>query len=229
MKKFNNILALLILTIAFVSLTISATFASAVSFKVDLGEFTEEIDSEELKGYDHVRFEVDGIYTYHVGEFDSYMQALKVSNEFYHRGYDQSEVVAFFNRVSIPLEDAFTLMDNRNVEEAELYGETLAFEVEEFNDNLDRVTVDSEMESIYYTVQIGAFSNEKEDEIFEIEGVIVEHELGDLFTYSCGEYSSYEEALDACVNIKFAGIKDAFVTAYQNGVRLELDPNSFSE
>lgn len=225
MKKFTDTLAVLILTLAFLAISITATFASALVFKVDLGEFTEELDKDELTGFNHIIYEVDGIYSYHVGEFSDYFQALKASNEFYHKGYNQAEVVAFFNRVSIPMEDAFTLMDNKNIEESEKYGGTLAIEIEYFNEKLDKVTVNEDEK--FFTVQIGVFSNQKDDEVFNLEGVIVERKAGELFNYSFGEFATKEEAEAAVSTVVNAGHVGAFVTAYLNGER--VDPNTIAE
>ncbi len=76
-----------------------------------------------------------------------------------------------------------------------------------------------------FRIQLGAFKDMVSSRAFpdlgEFREYVFSKPMNDLFIYMIGEFSTYEKATDALKSVHTKGYKDAFITAWKNGVRLE--------
>lgn len=203
-----------------------------VAFKIDIGEFSEEVDKSRLVGFDYVVKQIDSSFSYHIGDYDNFLYAQVDRNKLIKRGFEHTEVIAFFNNVKISLDDAFAMMNDQNEVDASEYIASVDkkiadanqpkatnrnIPVDEFNSILDEVY----KEEIVFTVQLGVFSAQKSDADFAVEGIIVEREKAGKYSYSYGEYLTVEAAKEAVKEVQKL-IKGVYVVAYKNGERITI-------
>ena len=87
----------------------------------------------------------------------------------------------------------------------------------------------SQTETIYFRVQVGAFSTKLTDEKINQKYSKLKdfklntHNKKDLIVYSVGNSTSYEEAKNTLEKVKSLGYKDAFIIALKNNVQIPLD------
>ena len=77
---------------------------------------------------------------------------------------------------------------------------------------------------LFYTVQIGVFNLPATAEsVFNIDDLMTERLTNGRIKYTTGIYNSFEEALIKKRKIMEIGAKDAFISAYYKGVRINLE------
>ena len=77
---------------------------------------------------------------------------------------------------------------------------------------------------IVYRVQLGAYKNKINPNIFNTSAGVLELKMGEnLFRYVTRGYKSIEEAASIRADLVIQGYSDAFVTAYQSGKRIPLN------
>lgn len=203
-----------------------------VVFKIDIGEFSEEVEKSKLVGFDYVVKQVNATFSYHVGDYSDFLYAQIDRNKLVKRGFEHTEVIAFFNNIEISLSDAFTMIDDKNEVDATEYIASVDKEIaianqpkatnrniaiEEFNSILDNIY----KEEVIFTIQLGVFSSPKKDSDFDVEGIIVERKKEGKYSYSYGEYTTVETAKEA-VKIVQKTIKGVYVVAYKDERRITL-------
>ncbi|MCB9189456.1 MAG: hypothetical protein H6599_09285 [Flavobacteriales bacterium] len=78
------------------------------------------------------------------------------------------------------------------------------------------------IEGLFYTVQLGAFSNPiKATDVYNISPLVTKF-IGNLYKYSTGIYRSVEDAVVRKNEVVALGNTDAFVTVYYNGERISV-------
>jgi len=174
------------------------------------------------KGFAPVRGESApaGLTRYMAGLFKKINAANLAKNEIRAIGYSDAFVVAYFNGERITLSQA------REMEGA---GPALADEGQISPDapaassGPDGSTAPAkvfkadEIKGLYYTVQVGAFSREVPPSAMYNLSPLVSRQVSGLVKYTCGIYSSRQEAEVAKDKIRTIGISDAFVTIFHNG------------
>ena len=89
------------------------------------------------------------------------------------------------------------------------------------------ITSRQQIETLVFRVQILA-SNEKINNAqsilskHNISGQIFEYHINSIYRYSVGAFRSFSEALNYCQKVKNKGIRDAFVVAYKNGIKVSV-------
>lgn len=225
MRQFYNYLNLPGLFIASL-LIIFTSFTSqankGLTFSIDIGSFDQRIDQDELRGFNYIiEKKADGQFNYKVGEYADLIRAQRDRNILKERGFESSEVVAFFNYNAISMDDAYTLMDNRNAEDEKAYSVEAAkpaVKVEDLNEILDNYNND-----MYFTVQIGYYGEQKTDDDFEIPETVDERSTADgNYRYTTGKFLNYDEAAAKKELLQKNGVPDAFVIAYKGGKRVSV-------
>ena len=89
------------------------------------------------------------------------------------------------------------------------------------NQNLD---VSEEKQSIVFSVQIATSKTKLELKSFNFNGMkdVDRIESGNKFKYIVGKYNSIEEAKSRQTEVRKIGYESAFVIAFENGKRLDL-------
>jgi hypothetical protein len=80
-----------------------------------------------------------------------------------------------------------------------------------------------------YRVQIGVFKNYDITHLFDDPKYIVHEDVNGLHRYSVGNFNSMEDAEAFKVEMRRLGIKDAFVSTYKDGTRIDDKPNYSSQ
>ncbi len=209
--------ALLLLIVSFTSLPF-ATNANikGIAFKIDIGTFEEKIDEATLFGFSYIIVEKEEGFAYKVGEYKDFIRAQRARNTLITRGYNSSEIEAYFNQREIKVDDALTLLENRNKFDGEA---GTGISITTLNSMLDA----SSSKHLFFTIQVGLYSTQKVDAFFHLPKAVEERvtEIGQ-YRYTYGEYTSLAAAEQAQELISGYGINDAFVIAYDNGKRISM-------
>jgi hypothetical protein len=88
----------------------------------------------------------------------------------------------------------------------------------------------NEVKGLFYTVQVGVFSNAVTNEkLYNIRPLNSEKLANGTIRYTTGQYSDVARATEAKNKIVQLGVKDAFVVAYYNGRKMSVkDANSLN-
>lgn len=159
-------------------------------------------------------------YNFRLGVFNSYKQAKTEAANLKHEGYKQVEVVAYFNRASISLEDAMVFSNNQMKYEDNLSLDGQTISVQELN----KIILDNAGEvELSYKIHLGLTAVQKEIPSFDptIENKVIETEQG-FYTYRVGSFDSKQSAIQYRKQLVNAGIKEAIVVPYFNGKRVSL-------
>lgn len=190
-------------------------------YMVQVGAFRLQIPQDVFKGFAPLRGESapGGLTRYMAGLFKKINSANLAKNEIRAIGYSDAFVVAYFNGERITLSRA------REIEGA---GPELADQGQIAPGLSSGTTPDGspapaqvfkadEVKGLFYTVQVGAFSREVPPSALYNLSPLVSREVNGLVKYTCGIYSSREEASTAKDRIRTIGIEDAFVTIFYDG------------
>lgn len=207
----NPFIGFIIGTLALILIATSASAASGVVFRVDIGTFKTKIQKDRLLGYNYIITEhKNGEFTYHVGKYTDYIHAQRARNTLYEKGFPSSGLVAYFHKRLITMDDAFVLMDNQNQADYEAYSAPQTISVDELNRLLDKNDLRTKDN---YVVQVGAFSNKKHENYFaEMPFKVVEYQTsGGTYKYTSEPFATRAEADAAKEKAKRNGVPDAFV------------------
>jgi hypothetical protein len=191
-------------------------------YMVQVGAFRLKISQDVFKGFAPVRGESapGGLTRYMAGLFKKINAANLAKNEIRAIGYSDAFVVAYFNGERITLSRAREiegagpeLADQGQIAEGVSAGSTGP----EGSVPPAQVFKADEIKGLYYTVQVGAFSREVPPSAMFNLSPLVSRQVSGLVKYTCGIYSSREEASQAKDRIRAIGISDAFVTIFHNG------------
>lgn len=175
-------------------------FPKGLVFSVEINEFEDPLKPTDLKGYpvlmDGFR---DGKYIYQLGAYKDFVEADLLSKKLEDE-FKNVEIVAYFNRKPIKMDDGIALANN--------YNEVLIGHYPE-----PEASADSPPFRSVYSVQVGVFSSPKSSDLFNLDDVN-ELKQNQKFIYLYGEFSSVEEAKQALSTAKQKGNADAFVIQY---------------
>ena len=88
-------------------------------------------------------------------------------------------------------------------------------------------TYDYISKNISYKIQVGAFLKQADESAFRgINPIVTEKNQEGFTRYLAGEYNSRDVAIYALKILKDTGFNDAFLVAYDNGVRLQTEPQN---
>ena len=203
-------------------------------YKVQVGAFRNPIPQNLFKGFAPISAEIvrDDITRYRVGYFKNYETANQAKNQVraLSNSYRDAFVVALNNGERITLSQARALQQNSPEENNQVITLNNLNSLNELktqiaNDNtLAEVITTNEIDGLFYSVQIGAFSKPllKEENNFNISPLIVSR-INNLYKYSTGQFPSIELAANKKAEIINEGIlNDAFIIAYNNGRSISL-------
>jgi len=205
------------ITILFTLLfTLFATliFASGVEFKLKVNTDQPEVEKAQFENYDNVTIKNGYL---EIGLYSDYILAQKAKNDIKTLGFDNLEIIAYFHKHEISLDDAFTLMDNRNAQDEHNLGYILTEEQMEF----ELAQVENHM--FFYTIQVGLYTEQSVDDFFDFPKQVDERVTNKgYFRYTFGEFSTMQDAEDALKMIKEYGLASAQVIAYDNLERIPV-------
>jgi hypothetical protein len=238
MRTLYNCSKIALASILLLTLSNFAQASTGLAFSVDIGSYAETLDAERLVGHSYrMENKKTGLMTYIVGEYKDFIVAQRARIRLKESGFNQSEVVAYFNSRPISMEDAFVIMDNRNAYDEAAYTASPVvaapapapkptIKISELNNLLDSYSEEVSYkvsDEISYTVQIGAFSVQQDEASFEADEAVQEHASEDgKYRYTTGSYIDYNNATTKKEVLQGLGIRDAFVVAYKDGQRISV-------
>ena len=196
-------------------------------FRVQVGAFRKPVAIDKFREFSPVSGEVltNGLTVYLAGYFNNTASALTARKEIRKIGYADAFVVAYCDGKRISLAEARQLEQSRrcipksqnelSIEVARLF-ETLNI--------IPDVNLAIVKEEIFYTVQVGVYN--KKINIEQLPGI---DELeafqspNGQYRYSSGKFLSIDDAKIRKADIVKKGIADAYIVAYRNGNRIDLN------
>ncbi len=208
-------------------------------FKVQVGAFRNPIPQDLFQGFAPISAEKmrDDITRYRVGYFKTFLDANQAKNQVraLNNSYRDAFVVAINNGIRIKLSEArniqqsdpsliisSSLASNSNLPKDNSLSE-LRTQIANDSTLATAVTID-QVKGVIYSVQIGAFSKPlTKENAFNISPLFVS-KVNNLYKYSAGKFKSIDFALIKKSDlIKDSILPDAFIIAYNNGVKISLD------
>ncbi len=212
-------------------------------FKVQVGAFRNPIPQDLFKGFAPIMTEdaANGIKRYTAGLFNQEKIAEEARDEIRALGYSDAFVVAYFNGVRIGLSEARKMIEEGVQGTAQSSFETIGNQTAAPRSNLKkspnqltavptitegedegRVNI-KEVEEVFFTVQIGVFSQPVEADYFTayepLNFVILPTGLR---RYNTGMFTHLEDARAYKEKVE-KDISDAFITAYYKGERITIE------
>ena len=213
-------------------------------FKVQIGAFKTPLPNNTFKGLSPIIGQTtpSGYIRYMAGNFEQYNSANAVKNDLRNLGYNDAFVVAYYNGVRIPLNEA--------AEKAKLAGQIIeptanASAGITANSNVPKNTITpvatsnvvtnntidkqpaeisnelEKMNGLLYTVQIGVYSKQvTRGQLFNLRPIYSEKLSNGLYRYTAGIYNQSNKLLEDKRKVVDLGVKDAFVSAYYNSKRI---------
>ncbi|HXB13885.1 MAG TPA: SPOR domain-containing protein, partial [Bacteroidia bacterium] len=78
--------------------------------------------------------------------------------------------------------------------------------------------------NIVYRIQLGAYSHKLSRDVFmNINNLVEVKTENGFYTYSCGSFTNYQDAVNYKTQLLTQGFPDVFIKAYQNGKRMPLN------
>ena len=199
---------------------------SGLIYKVQVGAFRNPIAQNLFKGLNPISGEktANGLTRYTAGLFKEYGGAKDAEDKIHQLGYRDAFIVAFLNGKRIPLAQAegvpATTSKSNPVAAVNPPAEAATNGVPAAPS-----TSVKEVKGLFYTVQVGAFEHPvSSSRLYNLTPLFSYNATNGYIRYNCGIYSTAVKAGDAKrVIIGNTPVKDAFVTAYYNGERINID------
>ena len=208
-------------------LPVLSSSPSGLVFRVQVGAFRKPVAVDKFREFSPVSGEVlaNGLTVYLAGYFNNTASALTARKEIRKIGYADAFVVAYCDGKRISIAEARALeQSGRCVPKSQI---ELSNEVAKLFETIDIIPNDNlaiEKEDIFYTVQVGVYN--KKINIEQLPG-IVELEAfqspNGQYRYSSGKFLSLDDAKIRKADIVTKGITDAYIVAYRNGNRIDLN------
>lgn len=142
------------------------------------------------------------------GNFEDYLLAQKAMNDFKSKGIKDAEIIAYFNRSRITMEDAFVLMNNRNSLESE-YETSLSLE------ETDSIIASLRKDDFYFSVEFTLPDGKSVDTFYEmIKDARVSFNSNGSKKYIFGKFYSSQDAIQVQNMFIREGISEIILTAY---------------
>jgi len=164
--------------------------------------------------------QAEGWYRYMHGEFYQLDVAVEARNKIRTLGYADAFVVAYYSGKRISIAEA------RNISASQTTVAALNVAGrDEVNvapgASTESVIQFTDVQGFYYAVQIGVYGSPRNSQrLFGINPLIEERLANGNYRYMTGTYSSLQEANAARDAVRAAGVPDAYVVIYRNGVRI---------
>ncbi len=210
---------------------VNTTLPNGVCYAVQVGAFLRPISQDVFKGFAPVRGEdgPNGFTRYSAGIFKKINEANLAKNEIRAIGYEDAFVVAYRDGQRIPVFEAKKILEGEAEQLAQSGGSESSDSFTEPTSNdassasiseNARLYSGDDVQGLYYTVQVGAYSREVPPSAMFNLSPLVSHRTGGLWKYTSGIYQDNGEASAAKTRIRDIGISDAFVTIYYSGERV---------
>ncbi len=208
-------------------LPVLSSSPSGLVFRVQVGAFRKPVAVDKFREFSPVSGEVlaNGLTVYLAGYFNNTASALTARKEIRKIGYADAFVVAYCDGKRISIAEARALeQSGRCVPKSQI---ELSNEVAKLFETIDIIPNDNlaiETEQIFYTVQVGVYNNKiNPEQLPGIEELEAFQSPNGKYRYSSGKFLSLDDAKIRKADIVTKGIADAYIVAYRNGNRIDLN------
>jgi hypothetical protein len=202
-------------------------------FTVQVGAFKNPIPQDLFKGFAPVSAEKlrDEITRYRVGYFITLQDANIAKNQVraLSVSYGDAFVVAFNNGEKIKLSEARSILSNQPAANIQFSSKSSTKSLSALRNEIARnptlasAKTTDQINGIFYSVQIGAFSKPLLKENLPNVSPLIVSIVNNLYKYSTGEFKSIELAARKKAELLDNGVlTDAFIIAYNNGRNITL-------
>jgi hypothetical protein len=215
-------------------------------FKVQIGAFRNPIPQDHFRGFAPIMAEDagNGITRYTAGLFKTFNMANEAKNAIRTIGYPDAFVVAFYNGKRININEARAMVDGsqltvnssqstvgstqsttNNQQSSTSNNKTIPAPKTNVELVEDGISTDvNKIQGVFFTVQVGVYSKPiTAEQLNNVTPLNSERTANGLIRYTSGTYPNLSEANAAKERIRTLGITDAFVIAYANGNRVEVN------
>jgi hypothetical protein len=222
-----------------------AKIPDGLVFRVQIGAFKTALPNNAFRGLSPVNGETvgNGYIRYTAGSFTKFENASAVKNDLRNLGYSDAFVVVYYNGKRIALNEALAILEREGKSIDNTAPSTAGITA---NTNIPRasvvfpnspntaptppneqVKVTKEIETIrnlFYTVQIGVYSKQvRKSQLGNLTPIYTEKLANGLFRYTAGIYNNGDKIITDKRRVNELGIRDAFVSAYLNGKRVDFN------
>ncbi|MFZ5552659.1 MAG: hypothetical protein ACOZCO_06060 [Bacteroidota bacterium] len=149
--------------------------------------------------------------TTEAGNFTDYMLALKELNSVKKNGLIEAEIIAYFNHSRISMEDAFSLMNNRNAMEEE-YTAELSPEA------TDSIIASLRKDDFYFSLEFSLPEGKTVEDIYaSVRGIQVYFNSGGKNRYIFGKFYSSDDARQVEQLFIREGISEILIISFDAG------------
>ena len=208
-------------------LPVLSSSPSGLVFRVQVGAFRKPVAIDKFREFSPVSGEVlaNGLTVYLAGYFNNTASALTARKEIRKIGYADAFVVAYCDGKRISIAEARALeQSGRCVPKSQI---ELSNEVAKLFETIDIIPNDNlaiETEQIFYTVQVGVYNKKiNPEQLPGIEELEAFQSPNGKYRYSSGKFLSLDDAKIRKADIVTKGITDAYIVAYRNGNRIDLN------
>ena len=210
-----------------VYLPILSESPSGLIYRVQLGAFRKPVSIDKFREFSPVSGEVlaNGLTCYLAGFFNNATIAINARKEIRSFGYEDAFIVAYCDGKRISLAEAKELERlGRCVPKSQ---NELSIDVARLFENVEKNANDNlsiENQDVFYTVQVGVYNKKiNNDQLLGIEELDAYQSPNGQYRYSSGKFSSLEDAKNRKVSVISKGITDAYIVAYSNGKRIDIN------
>ncbi|MFZ7113787.1 MAG: hypothetical protein ACO1G9_00305 [Bacteroidota bacterium] len=218
-------------------------------FKVQIGAFRNEIPAEKFQGVQPITAETTrpGWVRYCVGLFQTFEPAVVVKKEMQQRGFKDAFVVAYLNGKRIGLDEAYAMIaknksrpDNDYIASSQTEMALLrANNIRPENiSSIRNNVIDADEKNFYgenasnvkkslavveYAVQVGVYKTQTTPRALQsLTPLFTEKIRNSLYRFTSDHFLSYASADSMKQIARRAGVRDAFIVVYRNGVQSAL-------
>ena len=208
-------------------LPVLSSSPSGLVFRVQVGAFRKPVAVDKFREFSPVSGEIltNGLTVYLAGYFNNTDSALTARKEIRKIGYADAFVVAYCDGKRISIAEARALeQSGRCVPKSQIELSNEVAKLFETIDIIPDVNLAVEKEQIFYTVQVGVYNKKINlEQLPGIEELEAFQSPNGKYRYSSGKFLSLDDAKIRKADIVTKGITDAYIVAYRNGNRIDLN------
>ena len=185
-------------------------------YRIQIGAFEEILPKEIFKGVNDVVFFKgdDNVYRYNSGAFNNYQQAISYLKEMRDRGFEDAFIATYKDGKRVGLSN---VLSSKNKTKKKSVKKEIT---------KDESKMSTNEENIFYSIQIGIFSNnisaEKLKVLSQLKSLKIEKISDKLSSYYIDKIVTLDTANKKLSNIKSKGFEKAFIIKTKNGKRVPL-------
>ena len=223
----------------------NAKIPDGLVFRVQIGAFKNALPNNAFKGLNPLNGETvaNGYIRYTAGNFNKFENASAVKNDLKKLGYNDAFVVVYYNGKRIALNEALAILEregktidnnasstagitaNTNIPKASVVFPNSPNTAPTPPNELVKVSKEIEtIKNLFYTVQIGVYSKQvTKTQLANLSPIFTEKLTNGLYRYTAGIYNNGDKVIIDKRRVIETGIKDAFVSSYLNGKRVDFN------